>query len=53
MKRVLTVVALLSTIAATQTVKAWNNIGHATIAVIAERHLTEEAKEKCRHYLSD
>ena len=51
MKRFLTVVALLCTIVATQTVKAWNNIGHATIAVIAERHMTEEAKQKCRYYL--
>ena len=51
MKRFLTFVAVLCTIAATHTVKAWNNIGHATIAVIAERHMTEEAKQKCRHYL--
>lgn len=51
MKRFLTIVSVLCIFATTQTVKAWNNIGHATIAVIAERHMTEEAKEKCRHYL--
>ena len=51
MKRLLTIVAIVLSYAATQTVGAWNNIGHATIAVIAERHMTEEAKEKCRSYL--
>ena len=51
MKRLLTLLAVVLAYAATQSASAWNNIGHATIAVIAERHMTEEAKEKCRAYL--
>ena len=51
MKRFLILAAVALCFAATQSAKAWNNIGHATIAVIAERHLTDEAKEKCRSYL--
>ena len=51
MKRLLTLLAVVLAYAASQSASAWNNIGHATIAVIAERHMTEEAKEKCRAYL--
>ena len=48
MKRFLTLLAVVLAYATTQSVSAWNNIGHATIAVIAERHMTEEAKETVR-----
>lgn len=51
MRKLLTFAALLVALFATQGAKAWNGIGHATIAKIAERNMTDEALEKCRGYL--
>ena len=51
MKRIATFIAIILCFAAIQTVKAWNTIGHASIASLAEQHLTETTKEKCRSYL--
>lgn len=51
MRKILTFVVAIVALATTQSVRAWNNIGHATIAVIAERNMTPEALEKCRGYL--
>jgi hypothetical protein len=42
-------IALLSLFVARE-VRAWNNIGHASIACIAERHLTPEARERYQAY---
>ncbi|MBQ9137380.1 MAG: S1/P1 nuclease [Alistipes sp.] len=49
MKRLTLVVVLFAL--STHIAVAWNNIGHATIALIAERNMTEEAKQGCRSYL--
>lgn len=51
MKRLLMLTMAVALLATVHSVRAWNNIGHATIAVIAERNMTPEAKEKCRGYL--
>ncbi len=52
MKRILifAVVAMLS-LSALQSVRAWNNVGHMSIAVIAERNMTPKALKKSRGYL--
>ena len=34
-----------------QSAKAWGWFGHGGIVYVAEKHLTPEAKEKCRYYL--
>lgn len=51
MKKITSLFVALLTIITTQSVMAWNNIGHATIAALAERHLTDQAKEQSRKYL--
>lgn len=52
MKRsILTIVVAIFAMATAHQAMAWNNIGHASIAYIAEQHLTPEAKQKCRKYL--
>ena len=51
MKRIATFIAIILCFTAIQSVKAWNTIGHTSIARLAEQHLTETTKEKCRSYL--
>lgn len=49
--KILTLVVTLLALGSVYKVQAWNNVGHATIAYIAEQHLTPEAKAQCRKYL--
>ena len=51
MKRILTLAVALFALMVCREARAWNNIGHASIACIAERHLTDEAREGYRAYL--
>ena len=51
MRKLLTFTSLFVALVVVQSAKAWNGIGHATIAKIAERNMTDEALEKCRGYL--
>ena len=53
MKKTLSIIALaLVAIMSVQSAKAWGGWGHHITTYIAEKHLTEEANEKCRHYLN-
>ena len=49
MKRILTLV--LVAIVAVNTAFAWGRLGHATVAKIAENHLTKRAKKQITEYL--
>lgn len=51
MRKILFVVVALVTTLSVQSAKAWGGAGHAIIGFIAEKHLTPEAKAKCRYYL--
>ena len=51
MKKLSILVAIFVTFVGVQYAKAWDNLAHATIAYIAEQHLTPEAKEKSHYYL--
>ena len=51
MKRFSHLIVALLALTAINSAQAWNGIGHASIAAIAERNLTPEAKQKCRDYL--
>ena len=42
---------LLLTLFVSQNALAWGSWGHSVVAYIAEKHLTEEAKTQCQHYL--
>lgn len=46
-----TLIVSVVALAATYEANAWGFVGHATIAYIADHHLTPEAKQKCEHYL--
>ncbi|MBQ5635627.1 MAG: S1/P1 nuclease [Alistipes sp.] len=50
-RRILTFAVTFVAMVTAYQAKAWNNVGHASIAYIAEQHLTPEAKEQCRKYL--
>ncbi|MBQ9138475.1 MAG: S1/P1 nuclease [Alistipes sp.] len=49
MKRILTLA--LAIVMAISTASAWGRIGHATVAKIAENHLTKKAKRQITEYL--
>ena len=48
---ILTFAALIVAVTVTTEAHAWANVGHTSIAYIAEQHLTPKAREKCHHYL--
>ena len=51
MRKILSLIVALVALVSVQSAKAWGGPGHAIIGFIAEKHLTPEAKAKCRHYL--
>jgi hypothetical protein len=50
-KTLVTIVLSLVAIMSVQSAMAWGGWGHHISTYIAEKHLTPEANEKCRHYL--
>ena len=51
MKKFVFVTVALVMLFGGQSAKAWGWFGHGGIVYVAEKHLTPEAKEKCRYYL--
>ena len=53
MKRPILLLALAATLCATQNLFAWGRLGHATVARIAEEHLTKKARANLDKWLDD
>ena len=51
MKRPILLLALAATLCATQNLFAWGRLGHATVARIAEEHLTKKARANLDKWL--
>lgn len=52
MKKLTTFTVVLLCSLVSYSVSAWNDMGHTTIASLAEQHLTPKTKEMCRKYLN-